>query len=100
MYSNQISPKNQPDFNQIILKELSEIKTLLEYSNINTTKGYLKANNEFLRPKEVCSMFGISRTKFDTLKRSGIFPFKKIGRDVVVLRSDLEKFFSTPKTNF
>lgn len=95
MYSNQISPKNQPDFTQIVLKELSEIKTLLEHSNTNTTKAYLQLTNEYLRPKEVCSIFGISRTKFDNLKRGGVFPFKKIGKDVVILRSDLEKFFST-----
>ncbi|WP_394991658.1 helix-turn-helix domain-containing protein [Emticicia sp.] len=94
------TPTNQPDFTQVILKELSEIKTLLEHSNINTTKKYLQPTNEFLRPKEVCSIFGISRTKFDNLKRGGVFPFKKIGKDVVVLRSDLDKFFSAPQSNF
>lgn len=85
---------NQPDFNQEILKELAEIKKLLGTAPKTTTL------NEFLRPKEVCSIFGISRTKFDNLKRGGIFPFKKIGKDVVVLRSDLEKFFSAPQSNY
>ena len=32
------SPTNQSDFNKVILKELSEIKTLLEHTNTNTTK--------------------------------------------------------------
>lgn len=90
----KMTPPNQPDFNQIVLKELSEIKKLLGSTPKITTP------NEFLRPKEVCSIFGISRTKFDNLKRGGVFPFKKIGKDVVILRSDLEKFFSVPKTNY
>lgn len=100
MKNNTVHAPNQPGFNQIVLKELSEIKTLLEHSNTSTTKAYLQASNEYLRPKEVCSIFGISRTKFDNLKRGGVFPFKKIGKDVVVLRSDLDKFFSVPRTNF
>lgn len=87
-------PPNQPDINQVILKELAEIKKLLGTTPKTSTP------NEFLRPKEVCSIFGISRTKFDNLKRAGVFPYKKIGKDVVVLRSDLEKFFSAPQSNF
>jgi hypothetical protein len=86
--ANIISP-NQSDFTQVILKELADIKKLLGTAPKITTP------NEYLRPKEVCSIFGISRTKFDNLKRGGIFPFKKIGKDVVILRSDLDKFFST-----
>ena len=100
----QVPPKSQPDFN-LILKRLDKIESLLqgsklEHSNLNTTNTFLQISNEYLRPKEVCSIFGISRTKFDNLKRGGVFPFKKIGKDVVVLRSDLDKFFSAPKTNF
>lgn len=90
----QISQTNQPDFNQLILKELADIKKLLGTAPKTTTL------NEFLRPKEVCSIFSISRTKFDNLKRGGVFPFKKIGKDVVVLRSDLDKFFSSNQSNF
>ncbi len=91
---------NQPDFNQLFLKKLNQIVSLLENSNTNTTKANLQTSNEYLRPKEVCSIFGISRTKFDNLKRGGIFPYKRIGKDVFILRSDLDKFFSAPKTNF
>ena len=85
---------NQSDFNQIVLKELAEIKKILGTASKNST------TNDYLRPKDVCSLFGISRTKFDNLKRSGVFPFKKIGKDVVVLRSDLEKFFSNSQSTF
>lgn len=94
MKNNAAYAPNQPDFNQVILKELAEIKKLLGTTPKTSTP------NEFLRPKEVCSIFGISRTKFDNLKRSGIFPVKKIGKDVIVLRSDLDKFFSAPQSNF
>lgn len=92
--NTQISQENQPNFNQLILKELADIKKLLSTTPKTAT------TNEFLRPKDVCEIFGISRTKFDNLKRGGVVPFRKIGKDVVVLRSDLDKFFSAPKTNF
>lgn len=94
MESNDSLGTNQPYVIQTILKELAEIKKILGTTPKTTTL------NEFLRPKEVCSIFGISRTKFDNLKRAGVFPYKKIGKDVVVLRSDLEKFFSAPQSNF
>ncbi len=94
MESNNSLGTNQPNIIQIILKELTEIKKILG----TAPKDNLP--NEYLRPKEVCAIFGISRTKFDNLKRGGVVPFKKIGRDVVVLRSDLDKFFSVPRTNF
>jgi hypothetical protein len=94
MKNNSAYVANQPEFTQIILKELAEIKQLIGTTPKTNTP------NEYLRPKEVCSLFGISRTKFDNLKRGGVFPYKKIGKDVFILRNDLEKFFYDPKTSF
>jgi predicted DNA-binding transcriptional regulator AlpA len=48
---------------------------------------------EWYRPMEVCQLLGISRSKFESYKRSGFFPIQKLGGGVYVASSDIESLF-------
>lgn len=59
----------------------------------------IKSNKEvpkkdFYRPTEVCQILGISRSKFESYKRSGIFPTKRMGGSVYVASVDVLKHLS------
>lgn len=54
---------------------------------------------EWYRPAEVCQIIGISRSKFETQKRSGIFQVYRIpgSNGIYIAASELSKFLPKAK---
>lgn len=46
---------------------------------------------DWYRPVEVCQLLGISRSKFEMYKRSGVIPVRRIGKSVYIAASDISK---------
>ncbi|SEJ71143.1 Helix-turn-helix domain-containing protein [Dyadobacter koreensis] len=47
---------------------------------------------DWYRPAEVCKILGISRSKFESLKRSGAFCAQKVGGVVYIAASELTAY--------
>lgn len=54
---------------------------------------------EWYRPTEVCQLMGISRSKFEVYKRSGLIPVRRVGKSVYVAASEISRLInSTPNS--
>lgn len=65
---------------------------------VESLENIIKSNKEvpkkeWYRPAEVCQILGISRSKFESFKRSGFFPIHKLGGGIYVAASDIEIHF-------
>jgi hypothetical protein len=47
----------------------------------------------FLKPSDVCRILGISRSKFEVWKQTGVIRFEKIDGLIFVPRSELKRLF-------
>ncbi len=70
---------------QELVKEVQELKSELK-------SGY---EFETMRPNEAIEILGISRTTFETYKKDGVIPHKKVGGKVYV---DAKKVLQLKKT--
>jgi len=81
---------NLPDVQVQIDRLTRRVESLA--SKIKSNKEVPK--KDYYRPTEVCQLLGISRSKFESYKRSGIFPVKRMGGSVYVASADVLKHFS------
>jgi excisionase family DNA binding protein len=51
---------------------------------------------DWYRPTEVCKILGISRSKFEGLKRSGMFSPHRVGGVVYIAASELNNYLPRP----
>lgn len=75
-----------------LTREVAHLKTQIK-SNTTTPR------KVWYRPSEVCQLLGISRSKFETYKRSGLFPIRKVGGSVYVSYADISRLFADKKAS-
>lgn len=85
-----VSKTSIPPEVQFQIDQLSRKVELLA-SQIKSNKEVPK--KEWYRPTEVCQILGISRSKFESFKRSGFFPVHKLGGGIYVAATDIEIHF-------
>jgi hypothetical protein len=88
---SQIAPAVQRQIDRLT-REVTQLKNQL-------TPKHEVPKKDWYRPAEVCQLVGISRSKFETQKRSGLFQIHRIpgSNGVYIAASELSKFLPTGK---
>lgn len=68
-----------------LTRDIEELKKQIQSS---TPVG----QKDWYRPTEVCKILGISRSKFEGLKRSGLFSTERVGGVVYVAATQLNNY--------
>lgn len=63
-----------------------------QLNNLFSKKGESNMNNELITISTLCEEIGIGKTTAYKLIKSGVIPAGKIGRKIVIHRSELEKY--------
>ena len=88
---SQIAPEVQNQIDRLT-REITQLRNQL------TSKTEVP-KKDWYRPAEVCQIIGISRSKFETHKRSGFFQVHKIpgSNGIYIAASELSKFLPKAK---
>ncbi len=74
-------------------RQVQELSRKVESIQFALTKSSDIPKKEWYRPTEICKLAGISRTKFEYLKRSGYIKTHKSQGVVYVSHQELEKIY-------
>jgi predicted site-specific integrase-resolvase len=89
--ANQIafSPEAQAQIDRLS-RQVEKLQNQIQ-SKVDVSK------KDWYRPTEVCRILGISRSKFEGLKRSGMFSPRRVGGVVYIAASELNQYLPTSK---
>ena len=73
----------------ISLDEWNEVKKQIQEIRDNTTATRKDWGDETIGIDETCKILGISRPTFHRWKNSGLVPFVKVGKTVMMKRADI-----------